>query len=217
MQQKTTPVVNKKKKRVKAALSGPAHTFHTSGMEKSRLYTGTGDTGMTSLASGQRVRKDSVRLEAYGTVDEFSSHLGLLEAFGINPPQLAALFRNIQNKLFNIGAYLATEPSDADPQPRPFGIDTSDIAALEEAIDSIDARLEPMRCFILPGGCAESAQAHVARTVSRRAERRILTLAAQSYVDPVVLTYFNRLSDLLFAVARLYNRLKGVSDVAWQK
>lgn len=184
-------------------------------MKKSNLYTGTGDTGLTSLASGQRVRKDSVRLEAYGTVDEFSSHLGILEAFSLTPDDLRETLHMVQNKLFNIGAYLATESTE--PQPQPNGLDDNDIKALEQAIDTVDARLEPMRCFILPGGCPESAQAHVARTICRRAERRILTLAAEAYVAPAVLTYFNRLSDLLFAVARLYNRLADKGDIAWSK
>lgn len=185
-------------------------------MAKSALYTGTGDTGMTSLVGGTRVKKDSVRLEAYGTVDEFSSHLGLLRALPATPHDLADTLRTIQNQLFRIGAYLATQPTEEQPEP-PSSLTADDIAYLEHAIDTIDSRLEPMRCFILPGGTTESAQAHIARTVCRRAERRIITLAAESYVHPAVITYFNRLSDLLFAAARLYNALAATPDTPWQK
>lgn len=186
-------------------------------MKKSNLYTGTGDRGMTSLATGERVRKDSVRLEAYGTVDEFSAHLGILESFALTPDELKATFRSIQNRLFDLGAYLATGPSADNPQPEPYGLGEDDIEEIERAIDRADGAVAPMHCFVLPGGCLESAQAHVARTVCRRAERRILTLAAESYVSPLVITYFNRLSDLLFAVARLYNSLSGVADIPWRK
>lgn len=185
-------------------------------MEKSRLYTGTGDDGTTSLVGGERVRKDSVRLEAYGTVDELSAYLGVLQAYSLTPDYLKEALSDIQNRLFNIGAYLATAPADG-ARPQPYGLTEQDIAGMEQAIDRTDAQLEPMRCFILPGGCAESAGAHVARTVCRRAERRIITLASQSYVSPLVTRYFNRLSDLLFATARLYNKLAGVAETAWKK
>ncbi len=185
-------------------------------MGKSMLYTGTGDSGMTSLVGGSRVRKDSVRLEAYGTLDEFSSHLGLLHALPLTPPALREIFVIIQNKLFDIGAYLATPPvENATPATSPLS--PEDIEQIEKAIDDIDSRLQPMRSFILPGGSTQSAQAHIARTVCRRAERRILTLDAQSPVEPLVLTYLNRLSDLLFAAARLYNTLAQVQDTPWRK
>lgn len=186
-------------------------------MEKSRLYTGTGDRGLTSLATGERVRKDSARLEAYGTVDEFSASLGILEAMPLTPGDLKVTFRSIQNRLFDIGAYLASAPTADTPNPEPYGLAADDIEEIEHAIDRTDAAVEPMRCFVLPGGSAESAQAHMARTICRRAERRILTLAEESYVSPLVTTYFNRLSDLLFAAARLYNKLAGVQDIPWQK
>lgn len=185
-------------------------------MTKSALYTGTGDSGTTSLVGGTRVRKDSVRLEAYGTVDEFSSHLGLLRALPSTPDDLRDILATIQNQLFVIGAYLATQPGDDNPTPA-SAITPDDIARLERAIDSIDGRLQPMRCFILPGGTPDSARAHIARTVCRRAERRIITLAAESYVAPAVITYFNRLSDLLFAAARLYNAIADTPDTPWQK
>lgn len=186
-------------------------------MGKSILYTGTGDSGTTSLIGGTRVRKDDPRLEAYGTVDEFSSHLGLLQSFPETPDFLKETFRTIQNKLFVIGAYLATPPTTANPTPRIEALTPDDIRTLEEAIDATDSRLQPLRSFVLPGGTTHSAQAHIARTVCRRAERRIITLAAESHVAPEVITYFNRLSDLLFATARLYNQIAGIPDTPWQK
>lgn len=186
-------------------------------MGKSNLYTRTGDSGTTSLVGGERVGKDSLRLEAYGTVDEFSSHLGLLEALPLTPPEVKEVFRRIQNKLFSIGAYLATPTQKGAGVDFPDGLNEDDIRDLEKAIDELDGRVEPMRCFILPGGCPESAQAHIARTVCRRAERRIVALGAEAPVAAGVITYFNRLSDLLFAVARLYNQLAGREDIPWQK
>lgn len=185
-------------------------------MEKSRLYTGTGDKGTTSLVGGQRVGKDSVRLEAYGTLDEFSSHLGIVEALEANDDALRTLLRNIQNRLFNIGAYLATEPAPGE-KPEPFGLSQDHCREIEEAIDALDAAVPKIKSFVLPGGCMASAQAHVARTVCRRAERRIVALARESWVSPLVLTYFNRLSDFLFILSRWYNFRAGVQEIVWTK
>lgn len=185
-------------------------------MKKSNLYTGTGDSGTTSLIGGTRVPKDSARLEAYGTLDEFSSHLGLIEALPETPHSLKEILQKIQNKLFSIGAYLATPATEKNPQPQPVGLSENDIAYLEKSIDAIDQSLKPMKCFILPGGTVQSAQAHIARTVCRRAERRIVTLSTQTYVSPLVIKYLNRLSDLLFAIARLYNSLLGCEDIPWK-
>ena len=185
-------------------------------MEKSRLYTGTGDKGDTSLVGGQRVGKDSVRLEAYGTVDEFSAHIGVLDALPHNEAAVKSLFRNIQNRLFNIGAYLATGP-EKDTHPEPYGLSDDDIREIEEAIDALDASVPKIRGFVLPGGCEASAQAHVTRTVCRRAERRIIALSREAYVSPLVVRYFNRLSDFLFILARSYNVRAGVDELTWQK
>lgn len=183
-------------------------------MEKSKLYTGTGDAGTTSLVGGQRVAKDGLRLEAYGTVDEFSAHLGLLTGSPESSVAICALLTGIQNKLFNIGAYLATAGEPA-LKPEPQGLSQDDIKVTEQAIDAIDAGVPKLNAFILPAGTPAACQAHIARTVCRRAERCIVRLSREEYVSPLVLTYFNRLSDLLFALARSYNHAAGRPETTW--
>lgn len=185
-------------------------------MEKSKLYTGTGDAGTTSLVGGQRAPKDDIRLEAYGTIDEFSSQLGVLQACADSPLAISAQLSRIQNKLFNLGAYLATAP-EPGTEPQPYGLTEEDIKDIEEGIDALDAEVPKINAFILPGGTLASAQAHVARTVCRRAERHVVALSRHSYVSPIVLRYLNRLSDWLFILARAYNHNAGVEDVIWQK
>lgn len=185
-------------------------------MEKSNLYTGTGDAGTTSLVGGTRIAKDDIRLEAYGTIDELSSQIGLLLALADSSIAIQAQLRHIQNKLFNVGAYLATEPQ-ADTKPEPFGLTAEDIKDLEEGIDALDAEVPKLRSFILPGGTVGAAQAHVARTVCRRAERHIITLSRHGYVSPTLLKYINRLSDFLFILARAYNFNADVQDYIWEK
>lgn len=184
-------------------------------MKKSRLYTGGGDSGSTSLVGGERVSKTSLRLEAYGTLDEFSAFLGVLAASDGLPDYVLGQLHTIQNMLFEIGGYLASRPGGSGLPP---------VAALEEScvsvegwIDELDARTPELRKFILPGGCMASAHAHVARTVCRRAERRIIALAEKEEVDPLVIRYFNRLSDYLFILARQLNHLSGVKEISWQK
>lgn len=181
---------------------------------KSRLYTRTGDQGTTSLVGGTRTPKDSPRLEAYGTVDELNSWLGLLAASTVITDERRADLRRIQNRLFDIGAALATEPESAwQPElPGPEAVE-----AIEHLIDSIDSRLPQLREFILPGGHPDAARANIARTVARRAERRIVTLAAEVPVDPFITRYINRLSDLLFAIAREINIDAGVAEVTWRR
>lgn len=181
---------------------------------KSRLYTRTGDNGTTSLVGGKRVSKDSLRLEAYGTIDELNSWLGLLPASSAIDSENRQILLDIQNRLFDIGAILATEP-ESTWQPAPFP--TEAIETLEAAIDAVDERLEPMRCFILPGGHPDAARAHIARTVARRAERRIISLAAAEAVDPAVVRYVNRLSDFLFALARYINKVNDISDIPFRR
>lgn len=186
-------------------------------MKKSLLYTGTGDAGTTSLVGGTRVDKISPRLEAYGTVDELNASLGVLAAsWGAEiagHADTVALLHNIQSRLFDIGAYLATP--DAPDGCR--GLDDARVAALEEAIDAADAAAPPMNCFVLPGGTMTASLAHVARTVCRRAERRILALPpAGIAVDSRVLVYVNRLSDYLFALARLANAAASHPEIPWR-
>ena len=188
-----------------------------------KIYTKTGDDGETGLFGGPRVRKDHFRIEAYGTVDELNAVLGVVRTQS-PPPELDALLVTFQNQLFDLGAELAT------PEPKKFGIagvTPAQIAALEQAIDRHEAELEPLKQFILPGGTPAAASLHLARTICRRAERLLVTLAAVVVegneglvAEPIssdALIYLNRLSDLLFVLARWTNRKAGVADVPWQK
>ena len=177
-----------------------------------KIYTRTGDRGTTSLVSGQRISKSSLRLEAYGTVDELSSHLGLLAAI-LGEVDDHQQIQRIQNNLFNVGAHLAT-PSDAS-QP-PLTIPDGEVAHLEQMIDAIVATLPETRGFILPGGCVAAAQCHVCRTVCRRAERCIVALAATEPVGDEIQQYVNRLSDYLFVLAKKINFNKGIQEIIWQ-
>lgn len=181
-------------------------------MEKSRLYTGGGDRGETSLVGGERVRKDSLRLDAYGTVDEFSAFLGVVLSAPSCPPEIRMQLLEIQNLLFDIGCILATNPSGPS-YTKP--IDSEDIARIERLIDEADVATPKVHAFVLPGGCELSAHAHVARTVCRRAERRILALSREEEVPAEILTWFNRLSDYLFILARRFNHLAGVGEITW--
>lgn len=194
---------------------------HDKTMKKSLLYTGTGDKGTTSLVGGERIAKDSVRLEAYGTVDEFSSFLGVVQSSPECDPEIRAQLSEIQNMLFNIGCYLATDSpcagSQTDADETVYGLDESDIRRLEGWIDALDDKAPKIRSFVLPGGSVLSAHTHVARTVCRRAERRILSLAARNHVSELVLRYFNRLSDYLFILARYFNYLSGVEEIVWRQ
>lgn len=183
-------------------------------MEKSKLYTGVGDDGSTSLVGGERAAKDSVRLEAYGTVDELSSHLGVVAATPDVPEEVCEQLQKVQNRLFDIGGYLASRPGGTGLPPV-AGLDAS-TAEVERWIDALDADTPKIREFVLPGGCQAAAQAHVARTVCRRAERRIIALARGEEVDPEVRRYFNRLSDYLFILARNLNHHFGVREITWR-
>jgi len=175
-----------------------------------KVYTRTGDDGETSLLSGGRVRKDDLRVEAYGTVDELSSFLGLLRAEPV-PPDVARGLVDVQRSLFAIGAFLADLEGRAEHDPASWGAES-----LESWIGAMDSELPELRAFVLPGGDRGAALAHVARAVCRRAERRVTALfKAGEAPDDGVLRYLNRLSDLLFMLARLLNRRSGVADVPW--
>ena len=184
-----------------------------------KIYTRTGDRGETGLFGGQRVRKDHVRVEAYGAVDELNSVLGLaavrLDADG--ETDLARGVREIQADLLTIGANLATprpedggRPTEHVPPLRP-----GRIAEMEQWIDTAEAELEPLRTFILPGGGEAAALLHLARTICRRAERRAVGLAREAHIEEELIIYLNRLSDLLFTLARLANRRLGIDDIPW--
>ena len=173
-----------------------------------KIYTRTGDAGETSLFGGARVSKDDQRIEAYGTVDELSSFIGIARASWPNGALDGELAR-VQNDLFDIGALLAAPGSD-----RFRGADPARIEQLERAIDAMERELTPLTNFILPGGSIAAAQLHAARTVCRRAERRVISLHDDSATGAIV--YLNRLSDYLFVAARLANAKHGVSDVTWK-
>ncbi|MBQ2484656.1 MAG: cob(I)yrinic acid a,c-diamide adenosyltransferase [Muribaculaceae bacterium] len=181
---------------------------------KSKIYTLTGDAGTTSLVGGKRVSKDNIRVEAYGTIDELNAYLGLLAHNSkLDQEHMPAVIRHIQNKLFNIGAYLADDRHTATLH----GLTTADVEMLEQHIDEWDATLPPMQGFILPGGSRLSAMCDVCRTLTRRAERRIVTLAHQSMIDAIVLQYLNRLSDFFFVFARYNNISNQVEEIYWDK
>lgn len=184
---------------------------------KSKVYTLTGDKGTTSLVGGQRVDKDNMRVEAYGTVDELNSHIGVLASTlrGNGDDVTNRLLFKIQNRLFNLGAYLATETSD-DTSPV-YGLSDDDVLAIEARIDEMDSRLQPMKSFILPGGCLAAAQSDVCRTVARRAERRVITLARNTAVNPLAKRYLNRLSDFFFILSRFLNQENHFDEIFWDK
>lgn len=188
-------------------------------MKRSKLYTRTGDSGRTSLVSGNRVPKTHPRIEAYGTLDELNSHIGLLSAQDLPEPELTRpMLDFVQHKLFDIGAYLATDPeSMPEGMTVPATATAADVERLENMIDTIDSRLPQLRRFVLPGGTIASATAHVARTVCRRAERRMLTLAADTETDAHTMRFVNRLSDFLFALARFCNVAAGHREIFWEK
>jgi cob(I)alamin adenosyltransferase len=183
-----------------------------------KIYTRTGDTGETGLFGGTRVRKDETRIEAIGAVDELNAALGLVRAelarAGTAPADVDGLLLRVQHELFNLGAELATVAAVGSGAAM---LTDSHVAALEVAIDEHEATLEPLKEFILPGGAPSAAALHVARGVCRRAERRLVTLATTEQVRIELLRYVNRLSDLLFVLARSVNRAHRVGDVVWRQ
>ena len=180
-----------------------------------KIYTKTGDEGSTGLFGGGRVGKDHPRVEAYGDVDELNAALGMARAIELMPRIDEVLVR-LQRDLFSIGALLATpDLAKMHEQLAKAQIDAGRIAELEGAIDDCERELEPLRAFILPGGTPKSAALHVARTVCRRAERRVITLQREIEIPQLVVIYLNRLSDLLVMLARLANRRAGAGEVTW--
>ena len=183
-------------------------------MKITKVYTRGGDKGQTSLVGGQRVSKASTRLESYGTVDELSSHLGLLAAMLPEGHEQQMVVR-IQNCLFNVCTNLATDQTETPLYPSAH-LPEGEIELLEHEVDTIMHELPERQGFILPGGTQEAAQAHVCRTVCRRAERRIVALAEETVVSPEVQQYINRLSDYLFVLAKKLNFIAGKSEKIWQ-
>lgn len=178
-----------------------------------KIYTRAGDDGTTGLGGGQRVRKSSRRIEAFGAVDELNSQIGLAVSCGVDP-DLGRVLREVQNELFHLGSDLCVLEEDKERMPVPR-IEQRHVDELERLIDRWNAELGALENFILPGGSACAARLHVARAVCRRAERAVVALADEEPVGPLVAAYLNRLSDALFVVARMENRRRGVPDVIW--
>jgi cob(I)alamin adenosyltransferase len=183
-------------------------------MKITKVYTRGGDKGKTSLVGGQRVSKACIRLEAYGTIDELSAHLGLLAA-ELPEGHEQMMVERIQNCLFNVCTNLATDQSKTPLYPSAH-LPEGEIALLEQEVDTIMHELPEAQGFILPGGTLEAAQAHVCRTVCRRAERRIVALSEEADVSPEVQQYINRLSDYLFVLAKKLNFIAGKQEKIWQ-
>jgi cob(I)alamin adenosyltransferase len=192
-----------------------AEPFQEPRVGLSRIYTRTGDAGTTGLVGGQRVQKDDLRIEAYGTVDELNSWVGLARSqLGEATQALAPGLVRVQHQLFNLGSCLATLPADLGPrQPRTAD---ADIAWLESEIDAATAQLPALRSFVLPGGARTEALLHVARTVCRRAERLAVALERQEQGLAREVRYLNRLSDALFTWSRLAAKLEGRAETLWE-
>jgi len=182
-----------------------------------RVYTRQGDAGETSLAGGQRVPKDSCRIEAYGTVDELNAFAGLARQTAASDPaqsELAAILLRVQHELFNLGSILATLP--ADVHPRQARITAVDISRLEAEMDRANLELPPLRSFVLPGGSRLNAELHICRTVCRRAERLAAALAREEPIPPEAVQYLNRLSDAFFVWSRWASHRAGSPETLWQ-
>lgn len=179
-----------------------------------KIYTKTGDKGMTSLIGGTRVPKNSLRLEAYGHVDELNTYLGMIRSFPIDRTLQDELIK-IQHILFDLGGNLATDTSVATHSVR-LAVKEDDVSFLEEAMDRMDAQLPPLKSFVLPGGDQATSFCHIARTVCRRTERRMLDLCGECDVDEPALKFINRLSDYLFVLSRKIALDAGVKEVEWQ-
>lgn len=180
----------------------------------SKIYTRGGDRGKTSLGDGTRVEKHSLRVEAYGTVDELNAVLGLVRLHTAGMDGIEAMLARIQNDLFDLGADLC-QPGEDALDPSRLRIQESQVTRLEEEIDGLNAELQPLTSFVLPGGTPAAAYLHLARTVCRRAERQVSALLAREALNPLALRYLNRLSDHFFVVSRFLND-KGRLDVLWR-
>ncbi|MGD2076573.1 MAG: cob(I)yrinic acid a,c-diamide adenosyltransferase [Gammaproteobacteria bacterium] len=178
------------------------------GHRLSKIYTRTGDRGETGLGDGSRVSKDAIRIEAFGSVDELNSVLGIVLSRPVSGPMRETL-TEVQHRLFDLGGELSI--------PGYTLLRAEHVKYLELRLDELNAKLSPLKEFILPGGCDAAAFCHLARTVCRRAERRVITLASGEKINPVALQYLNRLSDLLFVMARALNRAEHRPDVLWTR
>jgi cob(I)alamin adenosyltransferase len=193
----------------------PDAKFDQPRLALNRIYTKTGDQGQTHLAGGQRVSKDSARIECYGTVDELNAFTGMAAISAAESvPSLVPILRRVQHELFNLGSILATKPEDVHPhQARVTEIE---IRQLETEIDRMNAPLAPLRSFVLPGGTRLNTELHACRTICRRAERIAVTLAREEAIPPEAIQYLNRLSDAFFVWSRWVNHVLGVAEVLWE-
>ncbi len=179
-----------------------------------RVYTRRGDAGQTSLAGGQRLPKNDLRIEAYGAVDELNSFIGLARESARELPELYGILGRVQHELFNLGSLLATMPEDL--HPKQARITEADSEQLEREIDRMNSGLPPLRSFVLPGGSRLNAELHICRTVCRRAERVMVALNTHAPVDAAGLKYLNRLSDALFVWSRWASHRLGVPEILWE-
>lgn len=178
-----------------------------------KIYTRTGDAGETSLFGGRRVSKDALRIESYGTIDELNSVLGIIRADNVNA-EIDRILDFVQNQLFTLGADLATPVEASQGDIKRIG--RGDVDALETFIDGLEPSLPPLRSFILPGGLPVAARIHLARTVCRRAERLVVRLGREEKIGDFIIVFLNRLSDLLFVVARYANHVANVTEIKWK-
>ncbi|SRR6056297_2050865 len=176
-----------------------------------KIYTKTGDKGQTSLFGGTKLPKSHMRIDAYGTLDELNGWIGLIRD-QTDIPEIREQLLNIQHRLFDMGSSLASDPNK---NPMSSNVKSSDIEAMEKAIDKFTKELEPLRNFILPGGHKLVSEAHIARAVSRRAERKVVDLSLHSDVEDIIIQYLNRLSDYLFTLCRYFSLHLGVAEVKW--
>ena len=196
-------------------------TFNEPRIALNRIYTRSGDAGQTRLVGGQKIAKDDLRIECYGTVDELNALIGLarttaqaLSSESAPLSWLASILKRVQHELFNLGSILATLPEDVHPkQPR---VTDAEVEQLEREIDAANEQLQPLRSFVLPGGSRLDAELHVCRTVCRRAERILVKLAAEQDVPGEALRYLNRLSDALFVWSRWANHVLGLPETLWE-
>jgi cob(I)alamin adenosyltransferase len=189
-------------------------TFDDPRLAINRVYTRRGDSGQTSLAGGQRVAKNDLRIEAYGTVDELNSFIGLARESARALPELDAILRRVQHELFNLGSILATLPEDV--HPKQARITPAESEQLEREIDRMNEGLPALRSFVLPGGSRLNAELHICRTICRRAERICVSLSGTSAIDDAIIKYLNRLSDALFVWSRWASHELGVPETLWE-
>jgi len=195
-------------------MSAEENAFEQPRVAINRVYTRRGDDGQTSLAGGQRIRKDHARIEAYGTVDELNSFVGLARESARDLPELWQILGRVQHELFNLGSILATMPEDV--HPKQARITLAECEQLEREIDRMNAELAPLRSFVLPGGSRLNAELHICRTVCRRAERLCVALAAITPLDESAVKYLNRLSDALFVWSRWASHRMGIEETLWE-